>query len=245
MKTHFISFASSNFSKTLDRIKNEALNSGFFDIVNVFTENDIPEFMEQHQNFISSNPRGFGYWLWKPYIVKKYLSTIPESDIVVYLDAGCSINKNGKERFDQYVQMCLKSTFKNISYQYEQYMEYQYTKGDIFQILKTDTNIINSGQLIGGMFMLQKCNFTIDLINKWYEICCIYNLIDNSPSSYPNHPKFIDCRNDQSIFSCLRKILGTHFITNEVDIDLWGEHNLHIFKEKLPHIPFWATRLKY
>lgn len=245
MKKHFISFATSNFSKTLDRIENEAIDSGFFDIINVFTEKDIPEFMTQHHKFISANPRGFGYWLWKPYIVKKYLSTIPEGDIVVYLDAGCSINKNGKNRFDEYIQMCIKSPFKNISYQYSQYKEYQYTKGDIFQYFKTDINDINSGQLIGGMFMLQKCSFTTELINKWYEICCNYSFIDETISKCPNHPEFISPRNDQSIFSCLRKFLGTHFITNEVDIDLCGEHNLHIFREKLSHIPFWATRIKY
>jgi hypothetical protein len=65
----------------------------------------------------------------------------------------------------------------------------------------------------------------------------LYNVIKN-------YDGFIENRHDQSILSCLRFIHGSHFIPNESDIDLWGEHNLHIFREKLPNSPFWASRIK-
>jgi hypothetical protein len=31
----------------------------------------------------------------------------------------------------------------------------------------------NSGQLMGGAFILQKCSFTKELVDKWYETGCI------------------------------------------------------------------------
>ena len=244
MKKHFISFATTDISKTLERIKNEAISSNFFDIVEVFTEKDIPEFLEIHKDFISKNPRGYGCWLWKPYIVKKYIEHMEQDDILVYLDAGCTINPKGYKRYNEYIDICINSNYKNISYQYHQYMEYQYTKGDIFKSLEISPRDILSGQLIGGMFMLQKCDYTSSLINKWYEIGSNYSLIDNGLSIAPNIPGFMDCRNDQSIFSCLRKKYGTITIPNEVDLDVWGVHNLHHF-DRITHIPFWATRLKY
>jgi hypothetical protein len=244
MKKHFISFATSDISKTLERIKNEAENSNFFDVVEVFSENNIPEFVETHKEFISKNPRGYGCWLWKPYIVYKYLEHMEIDDILVYLDAGCTINPKGYKRYNEYIDMCINSPFKNISFQYSKYMEYQYTKGDIFKYLNINNKDKLSGQLIGGMFMMQKNDYTIELIKRWYETCCNYNLIDNSLSITPNTPGFVDCRNDQSIFSCLRKKYGTVSILNEVDLDVWGVHNLHHFN-KIPHIPFWATRIKY
>jgi hypothetical protein len=245
MKKHFISFGSPKFYGTLERIKNEALNSGFFDIVNVFTEKDIPEFMEQHRDFIHNNSRGFGYYLWKSYFIKKYLSTISEGDILFYLDAGCSVNKNGKARFEEYVQICLESPFKNISFQYDrdENLEYKYTKGDLFEYLKTNTNDMNSGQILSGVIILQKCDFTVNLINSCYDTSCIYNLIDDSPSKYPNHPQFIEHRHDQSVFSLLRKSLGTYIIKNEIDtgdVNVNGKYiNVHSY------CPFIASRLKY
>ena len=37
-------------------------------------------------------PRGGGYWIWKSHIIKK-INEINDNDILIYLDAGCSINK--------------------------------------------------------------------------------------------------------------------------------------------------------
>jgi hypothetical protein len=246
MKIHFISFASSNFSRTLERIKKEAIESEFFDVIQCFTEKDIPEFYNKYENWIKSNPRGFGYWLWKPYIIKKYLSTMSEEDILIYLDSGCTINKNGKERFNEYIKWCIKSPFKNLSFQYNQYKEYQYTKGDIINYFNLPKENIYSGQTCSGFVFLQKCNLTCKMIDDWCNIMINnFNLIDDSPSKIKNYEGFVENRHDQSILSCLRFVIGSHFIKNEFDIDLWGEHNLHKFKEKLPNSPFWATRIKY
>lgn len=39
-----------------------------------------------------------GYGIWKPYIVNQKLSEIYDNDILVYLDAGCSINIRGGDQ---------------------------------------------------------------------------------------------------------------------------------------------------
>lgn len=243
MKIHLVSFGSAKFEKTLDRLKNEALNSGFFDNVITYKENDIPGFINYHSYFIENNPKGFGYWICKSYATFKALNSIEEGDILVYLDAGCSLNSLGRERFDEYIEMCINSPFKNLSFQYEKYKEIQYTKEELFQYLDIEDKDKESGQLIGGIFILQKCDYTLDLVEKWLYTCYKYNLIDNKIRMKCDD-SFIGHRNDQSIFSCLRKKYGTTSILQESDLN---GSSLEIYQnnKKFLKYPFWASRLRY
>ena len=43
-------------------------------------------FWENHSSFIENNKKGYGYWLWKPYIIKKTLEKMKKGDILLYLD---------------------------------------------------------------------------------------------------------------------------------------------------------------
>jgi hypothetical protein len=131
-KVHLVVFASSNFTNTLKRIKKEAEDSGFFDYIHAFTEKDFPEYINKHSAFIQSNKRGYGYWIWKPYCVKYVLDKLNEGDVLVYLDAGSTINPKGVKRFNEYIDMCKKSEHKNVSFQYTNFIENEWTKNDIF-----------------------------------------------------------------------------------------------------------------
>jgi hypothetical protein len=243
MKIYLVSFGSQKFKKTLLRLKDEALKSNFFDDIILYTEDNIPGFINHHKYFIENNPKGFGFWICKSYATFKALNQIKDGDILVYLDAGCSINSFGKDRFNQYIKECINSPYKNISFQYEKYKEIQYTKEDIFNFLNIEQEHKESGQLIGGIFILQKCDFTYNLVEKWLYTCYKYNLIDNSIKLKCDN-RFISNRNDQSIFSCLRKKLGTTIIENESDLDDCGNEKYQN-NEKFIKYPFWATRLRY
>ena len=42
----------------------------------IYTDKELKNdqnFWEKHQQFIKRNPRGWGCWIWKPYIIKKLL----------------------------------------------------------------------------------------------------------------------------------------------------------------------------
>jgi hypothetical protein len=231
-KIHFGSFASQNMFKSLKRIKNEAISSNFFDNIHCLSNSDIQDFIDKHQYFINDNSRGYGLWIWKPYCVKKILEKMNDGDILVYLDSGCTINKDGAEFFRYYIEKCIKSPYKNLSFQYSDYTEKDYTKPLIFDRLKIDEKHQSTGQLIGGMFILQKSFFTMNLVNKWLDFSEQYDLIDNTG--------FDNNRNDQSIFSCLRKKYGTCAVQNLVDL---SESGVEAY-QKIKYSPFWATRLR-
>jgi hypothetical protein len=63
----------------------------------VFGADDLDDEFKLNFKDILREQRGGGYWIWKPYIIKKHLDKINDNDILIYMDAGCSININGKK----------------------------------------------------------------------------------------------------------------------------------------------------
>ena len=58
------------------------------DKVREYSPKDIdPDFYEKNK-FIFEQPRGAGYWLWKPYVIKDALSNVGFGDYVLYADSG-------------------------------------------------------------------------------------------------------------------------------------------------------------
>ena len=219
MKKYFVTFGSThNYSNNLQRIKNEAEKLNFYDEICIYTENDFDEeYLKLHGGFIKNNDIGYGFWIWKSYFIKKTMERMNMGDILVYADCGCHLvnNEIALNRLNSYIHLCDKIKYGNLSFQMC-FPEKQYTKMDVFEKLDCiNEKMFNSGQLVGGIFILKKCDHTIDLINKYYELCSNYNLINNSPSKLANDPSFIVHRHDQSVFSILRKKMGTITIPDE------------------------------
>ena len=56
---------------------------------------------------LHDNVRGFGYWSWKPEIIKQTLSDKwNDGDQLLYLDAGCNLNRSWQKiALSQYFDM--------------------------------------------------------------------------------------------------------------------------------------------
>jgi hypothetical protein len=101
-----------------------------------------------------------------------------------------------------------------------------------------NTNILNSHHLVGGIFILRKCENTINLFNELYNIISNnYNLIDDSPSNIENDINFIEHRHDQSVFSLIRKKYGTEILIDETYFN-------DFFSNEAKLYPILATRYK-
>ena len=239
--TYFVSFGgpSANYHSALNRVCNEAIKFGLFTKIMGFTDihlkNDL-EFWNTHRIFIESNSRGYGYWLWKSYLVKTQLKRMNEGDVLVYADAGCTLNVNGKKRLIEYIDMCKNHESGMVSFQLT-HLEHNWTKNDIIQHLNASDDLVSSGQLVGGIFIIRKCARVNELVDKWYETCCSYNLLDDTPSLTPNHPTFVENRHDQSIWSILRKQHGSLIIPDETYFINWNADGIFF--------PLLATRKKY
>lgn len=90
----FISYGDENFKRSLKRISREARSLGIFDKVITYTPKDLSD--EIKQSPLMNYKRGGGYWLWKPYLIWETMQKYPNA-MVVYADAGCTLNKNFQE----------------------------------------------------------------------------------------------------------------------------------------------------
>tara|TARA_B110000967_G_scaffold203765_1_gene245006 strand:- start:6919 stop:11559 length:4641 start_codon:yes stop_codon:yes gene_type:complete len=218
-KLTFLTFGGpSNYHKTVDRICDEATQFNLFtEIIGLkddYLKNNT-QFWDKHATFIDNNPVGYGYWLWKPYIVKKQLEKMKDNEILCYIDAGCVLNNSPTaiNRFKQYINLVKNNEYGLLSFELPG-KECEWTKMDTIHYLNAN-NIMNTNQLVGGIFIIRKTERNINMVNKWYETCCNYQLIDETPSTITNDSSFKEHRHDQSVWSIIRKQEGSSIIKDE------------------------------
>jgi len=205
---YFITFGAGgqNYIDAGNRLINQVNNTELFDKTILYTDIDLkndPEFWNKHSNFILKNKKGFGYWLWKPYIIKKTIAQMKDGDILLYLDAGCEIDIKKKEEIQKYFEYVKKDFIIGT---YTKNDEYKLTKMDlILRLNLNDKKYTNSKQHQAGVVMYLINNNIRNLINEWYKIACNYHFIDDTKSIKKNHNLFWTHKHDQSIFSLLRK----------------------------------------
>jgi hypothetical protein len=241
MKKIFISFGTShNYKNSLERIKQEALSLNYYDEIYIYTEKDFDkEYLEKNGEFMRNN-KGYGFWIWKSYFVKKTMDKMNDGDILVYADCGCHLvlNRIALERLNTYVNLCINFPQANLAFQVC-YPEKSYTKMDLFKKLDEDNDLMKeSGQLVGGIFVLRKCEHTTNLINEYYELCKNHSLIDDTQSILPNDSSFVAHRHDQSLFSILRKKRGCILMPDET----WYTN---FMSPEAMSKPILATRIRY
>lgn len=209
---YFFSYGDDNYKLSKQRILKEATELNIFDKCNVYSPDDIDKDFKNKYKEIFEYKRGNGYWIWKFYFIKKYLDEVNEGDIIVYCDAGCQINKSGKQRLKEYIDMLKISEEGVISFQLDENIENQWTIKEIFDYFNIDINDKNAinGQYIGGIFIYKKCEKSLSIINKCLELLEYDKyLITDKYVNTQNYTKFKENRHDQSIHSLARKIYGS------------------------------------
>tara|TARA_B110000971_G_C20024472_1_gene508065 strand:+ start:118 stop:831 length:714 start_codon:yes stop_codon:yes gene_type:complete len=234
---HLITYGDEKYNNTKKRLYNEALNTRWFDSITLYNQHDLNNNFKKRFKRILEESRGGGYWIWKPYVIKKKLDEINDGDVLIYLDAGCSINSNGKQRLDEYVNMLKTSNSGVISFQMHQHLEKVWTTKEIFNSFNIDINdnIANTGQIIGGIVVLIKNANSVKLVNMWN------NTLINNPLLFTDYyknqyPYFNENRHDQSIFSIIRKLHNPILLEDETSFQFGDNLSLKY--------PFWATKIR-
>ena len=233
---HLITYGDYKYKKSKKRLVDEAKKSGFFNTITTYGPEDLDEDFREKFKDILKQPRIAGYGLWRPYIIKKKLNEINDNDILIYVDAGCSININGKQRFGEYIEMLNKSDKGIISFQMD-HPEKKYTIKEIFNYFNIDINseYANSGQILDGILIMKKNKNLNIIIDDWYNVMNDEPLLFTDYYNKNQEPFFIDNRHEQSILSIVRKKHGSIIVKDETWFEQFaGEESLKY--------PFWATR---
>jgi hypothetical protein len=244
-KIHFITFGgpNNNFHEAVQRICAQAESFDIFESICGYTEQDLisdTEFWNTHGNFITNNPRGYGYWIWKPYLILKKLKQLEDNELLLYLDCGCELNIGGKEKFFKMINIAIQkliigtSTVSN---------DLAWTKRNLIEFMGMVSHPkLKEKHMQAGAVLMVKCDIIVQLYEEFYQIMHNYHLIDDSSSTIPNLQGFREHRHDQSVFNLLVKKYD--LINYSMDPTEWGftyrDRNKYI-KNAMSY-PIWYCR---
>lgn len=212
-----VSFGDKRYAKSKNKLAKSALKFGvdkiiFFDELTLFQYKD---FIFKNQ-FILRQKRGYGYWLWKPFIINTILNSDEfqkeKDNILFYCDTGVEIIAP--------IEILTKNIQKSILTFYINHINLHYVKRIIYEKIEINTGLKNltlkeeeilrdfqyANQIAGGYIFFKNDDFSRKFVKEWLSLCENPFLIDDSPiPSIPEFDEFIDNRHDQAILSMIVK----------------------------------------
>lgn len=196
--------------------------------------NEIYTYCEKYQH-------GYGYFIWKPYLIKKDLHSIKEGDILFYIDGRSGLTKkilyklrNKVYKIPWLTRFIQSDEFELGIWRMDHNPERVWTTGDLFDLFNTklEDEEAKSGQYSATFFCIRKTKDTVELVNQWFQYMNEnLNLTRDEESTLDNHLEFKQNRYDQSFLSLLIKKQFSHIskliITNK---DIFDKETL------IPHM---------
>lgn len=201
-KTYVISFGNNDYYLRLSNyVVNKISKNNLNCIPLVYSKDDLPDGMVE---FCDQHTKGYGLFMWKPYIVQKTFEIMNDNDVLFYID-GRSYYTGKKIPFLE--ELVYNSSLDGVFWSMDGLFENQYSKGDFFAYLGvTDSNIKFSPQIASTFFLLKKGLLTKELVSRWNSFMNSNRLLFvNDSSNFPNEIGFITNRHCQSILSILIK----------------------------------------
>ncbi|MFN9692209.1 MAG: hypothetical protein ACK550_00130 [Synechococcaceae cyanobacterium] len=237
----FVSFGSNPYYENLAYDVLRQLSLGYPEAYyKVYTSQHLPD---SYNDYAKAQPRGYGHWLWKPYLIKTSLDALADNDVCLYVDARSGLLDEHKPVPWLDVFMANQS-FDLTTWQMD-FVEQHWTTQDIIHAMGVSDNvpIIESGQYSATYHAWRVNQKTRLFVNSWLEFMLAHKELfqdqPNSVNARPNHPSFQCNRYDQSVFSLLlKKSLQAGSITlmslSNTDAQ---EGNLLYHRKKHPHSP--------
>ena len=198
-KIKILTFAKGNFIESQQKLKNHLASIGLLNQKHI-TDKDLPEsFLSEHSDILSLK-KGYGYCIWKPFIILEELKLIKEDEILLYID---STDLPEKIFFDEVLKNFNEREYFFLN---RGYNHGQWTKRDTFVLMDCDNEkYFNHVQLEAGVIGLKKNDFNLGLVKEWFNYAKNKNILTECPniSNLPNVNNFSEHRYDQSILTNL------------------------------------------
>lgn len=208
-KVKLLSFSTNEFITNQEKLTKSAHDTNGFDEILFWKDTSFvnTEYYKNHSS-IFKNIRGFGYYIWKPFIIYNELLKCDYGDYVVYSDCGkgngSSINKN----ISPLITWCENHNNGLLAGLYYPLSKSnsKWTKRDCFHLMECDSyEYIEHCQVMGGRSVWKKTEFNMNLIVEWIKMCVDPRISTDYENTcgLQNYDDFIDHRHDQSIITNL------------------------------------------
>ena len=214
-KIKVLTFAKGNFIDSQEKLKEHLLFLGLKNQKHM-TDKDLPlSFLNEYDDILKLK-KGYGYCIWKPFIILEELSLIDEEEILLYID---STDLPEKSFFDEIIKNFEISEYFFLN---RGYNHGQWTKRDTFVLMGCDSKeYYDHVQLEAGVLGFKKTIFNKKLIQEWFEFSKNKNILTELPNvcNLPNINNFIEHRYDQSILTNLfikYNLISQNFGTDKI-----------------------------
>ena len=182
-RSFFITFGNSHYKKSKVQLISDAETSMAFDLCISFSpENIDPHFRRQHAH-IFKQPRGYGYWLWKPYFILKTLSVMSAGDVLLYADSGCRF-KGGDVR----PWLDLAYTHDILSFRLLHRND-KYCKANVFAHMNMSMDVFGPlNQILSTVVILKKSEKVMAFVSEWLSLCMRPELLTGRPRHFSALP---------------------------------------------------------
>lgn len=196
MKKVLITYGDQHYKESLERIRQEATKLALFDEIYLYDNSMLPAPFNAYTEQYS---RGGGYWLWKPWIIHHTLAHLNKGDIVVYVDAGCTLvkHKDWEYYFDR-----LKT--KEALFFIAGGKNQKWCKRSVFDYFNTGNDLWKFANQIQATFLMVKKTDDNEAINRWYQLAEKHpELFIDVPQEELSKeaPSFKEHRHDQSVLT--------------------------------------------
>ena len=212
MKVLFVTFGDdtthlSGLDKAAKRLERQARSSGLFVEVLRFDFNSVlslPNF-ESIKPIFSMDKWGFGYFVWKPFVILWVLENYSHlADYVVYADAGCELQINRKKRL-RFHRILRELEGQPVLAHFTELPEILSTKPSVLNALKSEEDKFR-GNVEATVIYVKTGEAAMSFMNEWLMRCTSDGFSALMPVYDTNDLAKLDLhRYDQSVFSVLYK----------------------------------------
>jgi hypothetical protein len=245
MKKILVTFGTQTWYNAKAKLIQSAKQFGLNGCVD-YDETKIEQSFYDENKEIFKYRRGFGYWLWKPYIILKTLEQVDDGDIVFYSDSGSIIVNKFDDLFERCVQnngILLFDNRDGTPTENDIWINKNWTKGDCFVMMNCDSDKYQNGNQVDACYqMYQKTPKSIEFIKEYLMYCKNINIVSDLPNINTVRPEltsFYQHRHDQSVLSLLSI---KHNIHIEREPSQWGyrtesnQQNIKFYHHRNPQI---------
>lgn len=232
---HFVTYGDDKFVQSRERICKEARETGWFDTVTYYTDQSISE--DYRRKFIKKTPKTLEYYIWQFDVLIQSLEKAAVGDFIVYADAGCTINKTGKDRFNTYIESLKANEKMGFLVFTSGWIENEYTNKKLFDYfdLHRESFIGLSGQIVTTSFIMRKNAHAYKIVYECLKVLSHDPLLITPLYNEENEAH----RHDQSILSIVTKLHGAVYFTDDT-----YNHPGIVGKEVSDRFPIIATRIR-
>lgn len=169
---------------------------------------EFPEFCAKNRQLLDQ-PRGGGYWVWKPFLIFNVLTKLPQGAYLIYYDSGISLKYriwSDCSSFIQWMELNEFSFMPGIRIPEfganRNWCKFEAYRNQI-PVEQLD-NFLSESQFQATFSIWRNDAKSMLFLKQWIDLCENNILIDDFIADQScEHPDFIEHRHDQALLSLL------------------------------------------